>query len=460
MPALAVPGQLHGQLLVVVVQRKPGTGLQLCSPCKHGCVGPRAAGVDHFDGGGVDAEHHLKAFGIQWQITHAVFTDKVFQCCQTPCHGVDLGLGNGLGLGEEGIGQRVTDFLDMRLLLVGRQCQHRHAGAQALQHVGQVLDHAGAVGPARLGAGGPHQIGGTGLEGQGVGVLGALAQGTDGQDLGPDLVEKIADLVAHRQIAQHVAHLDGVLDGQRFLLFHLQRDADDFFGRALLGQEFAEELLEFVVNDLINLFAGLRVLLHHLHNPLDLGLHRGPLHARGFKSHHTGPHAVNQRACRVVGGPQKIRVFQRDAQHRHLQTGKPDTDAWRNTFFRQDRLEHQGDDFNNRFFALGFGLFLQFNAALAQVFGDPGNTCRTVVLVQGAAVGIVLRHHLWRDRLHQRRARWLLRRADVFTAHATGKQAPDLAEHALRAASCARQRRGGGQHAGFIGGRMRQPMAL
>jgi hypothetical protein len=109
--------------------------------------------------------------------------------------------------------------------------------AQARQQVGQVLDDLGALGPVRLGAGRPHQVGGRLLHGQRFLVLRTVANGGDGQHLGPHLEQELADLVAHRHVVEHLAQLDGVLDRHRLLLLDLLRHAHQPLGRDLLGEE-------------------------------------------------------------------------------------------------------------------------------------------------------------------------------------------------------------------------------
>ena len=62
------------------------------------------------------------------------------------------------------------------------------------------------------------------------------------------------------------------------------------------------------------------------------------------EAEHTGPHAVDQAARRVVDGGKEVGLGDGHPQHRHLQPGKPDADRRRDAVFGEDALEQQGHD--------------------------------------------------------------------------------------------------------------------
>ena len=146
--------------------------------------------------------------------------------------------------------QDVADDLEVSILRGGRQPQQAHALAQMPQDLGKGLDHPGPILTVRLGTRRPQQIRGRAFERQRVGMLGAMAQGGNGQRLGPDLEQEFADFIANLDLVEHVAQLDRVLDRQGFLLFDLLRNAHQALGGALFGEEARQELLEFLQNPL------------------------------------------------------------------------------------------------------------------------------------------------------------------------------------------------------------------
>ena len=110
-----------------------------------------------------------------------------------------------------------------------------------------------------------------------------------------------------------------------------------------------EELLELRQDRLEDAPTGVRVGLDDLDDALDLLLEHvtdGP--RRRVEAHHTGAHAVDQAARRMVDGREEIGLRHRDAQHGHLQPSEPDTDRSRNGVFGQDALEQQRDDLDRR----------------------------------------------------------------------------------------------------------------
>ena len=76
---------------------------------------------------------------------------------------------------------------------------------------------------------------------------------------------------------------------------------------------------------------------------------------------------------------EKIGVRQRHPKDRHLQTRKPDSDTRRDSVLLKNGLKHQGDDFNNGFFVLGFRLAHEFSGGSAQFNRDFGDSSRTEV---------------------------------------------------------------------------------
>ena len=315
-----------------------------------------------------------------------------------------------------------------------------------------------AVGAIGLGTGRPDQIGGGLFECESVLVLRALAHSRHGQHFGPNLEQELPYLVAHRHVLEHVAHFDRVLNRQGFLLFHLLGNTDHLLGRTLFGQKFGQELLEFFIDDLIDLLAGFRILLNNLHDALDFQFHGVRLDSGRIEPHHTGAHAVDQEASRVGGGPEKIRVFQCHPQHRHLKPGKPDSDTGGDALLGQNGLEHQGHNFNGGLFTLGLCLLLQFDGFFAQVTGDPRNACRTVIFVKGSTrrMGRSLTGLRWCHSRSQRRRRCrVVFRAGKVTTSMADKQSTDLANYALRPATRPCDRRGRRHHAGLFRGRIR-----
>ena len=143
-----------------MVQREPGPQLQFLRPGLHRGSWFGAAIGHHGNFGRIDAEHQFDTFGVQRQITHTVFGHKVFQIGQSLGHHVNLCLRNGLRLGQECVGQRVTDGLDVHVLIGLGQPQQGHARTQALQQFGQILNHLGPVIAVGFGTGGPDQISG------------------------------------------------------------------------------------------------------------------------------------------------------------------------------------------------------------------------------------------------------------------------------------------------------------
>ncbi|MNX11698.1 hypothetical protein D3C86_414630 [compost metagenome] len=369
--AVAAPDELDLGHAVVVVQHEPVADLQLVGPREHVLGHLDAGGVGNdLDRGRVHAEQQLDALRVQRQAGGAaVVGHEVFQVRQPLGHGLDLGLGNGLGLRHEGVGERGADGLDVAFLRLADDAQQVHALAQSLQQLRQVLNHAGAVGAVGLGARGPDQLGGHALEHHGVLALRAVAQRGDGQHLGPDLEQELADLVAHRHVVEHLAQLDGVLDRHRLLLLDLLRHAHDALRGVALREVAAEESDELVEHQLEHALAGLGVLLDHLHHALDLVLERAAGDGGGVEAHHAGAHAVDQHARGVLQGAEEFGLGDGHAQHGHLQPREPHARGERNALFREDGLEHQRHDLDRGLVGRGGRALLELGGAPAQVDG-------------------------------------------------------------------------------------------
>ncbi len=146
-----------------------------------------------------------------------------------------------------------------------------------------------------------------------------------------------------------------------------------------------EELLKLLIDQLINALASFRVLLDHLHDPLDLGLQRTAIDTAGVEPHHTGSHAINEQARRVIESAKKIWFCQRHPQDRHLQTSKPHPDTRWNPVLLQNGLKHQCHDLDRGLFSLGFCLGLERCGLLAQLARDTGHPGRTVIFDHAAA---------------------------------------------------------------------------
>ena len=351
-----------------MVQAKPGANLQLHRPGPHGFVGLAAAVFDHLDVAGVHAGDHLDALVVQIQIAHATLGHVLLQMRQAVGQLVQTFLRNGFRARHEGIGQGVAHRFDVLVLQAWRIAQQAHALTQALQQAGQLLDHARTVVAVRLGAGGPQQLRSHLFQRSGFLMLQAVLDAGHRQHLDPDLEQKFTHLVAHRHVVEQLAQLDGVLHRQGFLLLNLLRDRHKPAGAALPAEVGGEELLEFVVNELEHTPAGLRVLLDHLHDPLDFRLQRLGAHA-GLKAHHTRAHAVDQAARGVLQGAEKLGLGERHAQHRNLQAGEPHPHARRNALFGQNALKHKSHDFNGGLLGGGAGRLFELHRALAQCGG-------------------------------------------------------------------------------------------
>ena len=284
-------------------------------------------------------------------------------------------------------------------------------------------------------------------------MLGALAYRRHGQHFCPHLEQVVANLIAHRHVLEHIAHLNGVLNRQGFFLLDLLSDAHHLLVAALLGEVLRQEFLKFLVNNLVNLLAGLRVLLDHLNNAFDLQLHGIALDAGCIKAHHTRAHAVNQQAGGVGRGAEELGVFQRKPQNRHLQARKPNPNTGGNALFGQDGLEHQGYDFNGGLFTFGFSLLLQLVGFIPQITRDSGYAGGAVVFVHGATRSVRLLPRLrGRDGGHKcSRSRLLL----VGGAHkvataVTHKEPTNLSDHTVGSAARTRQRGVGRHHARLV----------
>src|SRR3989344_907222 len=228
---------------------KPAARLQFLGPGHHGVFHRGAVVGDHVNGRSVDTQHHFDVVGIERHVAQRGVANKVLQIGQALGHGVNVGLRDGGRLGQEGIGQGVGEDLDLGVL---RRAVHAHEGqplAQSLQQARKILDDLRAVAAVGLGTGGPDEVGGCALERDGVCVLGAVAHGREGQDFGPGLEQKLADLVAHRHVAQHGAQLDGVLDRQRLPLLHLLSHSNQAGRSLFFGEELGQEFLELVVDE-------------------------------------------------------------------------------------------------------------------------------------------------------------------------------------------------------------------
>jgi hypothetical protein len=156
----------------------------------------------------------------------------------------------------------------------------------------------------------------------------------------------------------------------------------------------------------------------------------------------------------MLQGLEEFGLGNRHAQHRHLQARKPDTDHRGNPVFGQDALEHQGHDFNRRFFGGRGGGLLELGGALAQGAHGLVHLRLAVDLAlrvrkQGALRAGFFRAFHAGHGLRQLR-RGLVGPCVVETRHLVCQQALELAHHALRPHARPGQRRGGGLHAGFV----------
>mmetsp|Transcript_6703 Transcript_6703/g.28096 ORF Transcript_6703/g.28096 Transcript_6703/m.28096 type:complete len:393 (+) Transcript_6703:1894-3072(+) len=297
--------------------------------------------VDMALAGDVLGQHGLQGFQLVHQLIEPLARD-------------------GRGLGGEGRRQGVVEQAHMVVLLVRRHAGLAHAVAQRLQQRRQLADHVGALLARALGAGGPDQVRRGALHQLGQVGLGARTDRRHGQHIGPDVEQEVPHAVLHRHLGQHLAQLDGVLNGQGLALLDLLGQGHAPLGGLVLVLEVViEELLELGQHRGEHAPAGIGIGLHHLHDPLDLAFQRvgaGTLGAGagvlcGIEAHHAGTHAVDQAACRMVGGGEEVRLAHGDPQHRHLQPREPDPHRGRDALLGQDALEHHRDDLDGR--ALG-----------------------------------------------------------------------------------------------------------
>ena len=267
-----------------------------------------------------------------------------------------------------------------------------------------------------------------------------MTQRGHGQRLRPDLEQKLADLVAHPDLVEQVAQLDGVLDGQRFFLLHLLGNAHQALGGAFFGQESRQEFLELLQHQLEHAASGFRVLLDHLHDPADFGLHGAALHTAGVETQNARAHAVDQLPGRMLQGAEELGLVQRHAQHRHLQARKPDPHPGRNALLGQNGLKHQRHDFDGGLFGDGSRLFLQLGASLPDF---PGQLLHPAGRHQPGTGDIGLRvfSRIPGERLRQFRGGWPAFGL-IKVGPAIQEQPTQLPQHALRALARAGQRRG------------------
>ncbi len=238
-------------------------------------------------------------------------------------------------------------------------------------------------------------------------MLRPLTNGRHGQHLSPDFVQKFTNFVTHRHVFDKVAQLNGVLNGQRFLLLHLLGHRHHFLRAGLLRQVFFEEQLELFVHPLVNACAGFRVLFNHLHDAFDFHLKRRAAQATGIKTQHARPHVVDQLPRRVIKLGKKFGGFQRHAQHRHLQAGKPDPNAARYPVFFKDGLKHQGHQLDHRLFTFRARFAFKLCRLLPHLAGNALDHHRSGPLQHrtGLAVIHVAKHRLLCNGRHQR-SRW------------------------------------------------------
>ena len=228
-------------------------------------------------------------------------------------------------------------------------------------------------------------------------MLRAVSHACNGEHFRPHFKEKHTDFFTHRHVIEHVAHLNGVLDGHGFFLFNLLGNTHHTGSAAFLRQKSGKKLLKFVVNQLKHALTGLGVLLNDLHHPFDLCFHGAAGHV-GIKAQHRRAHPINQPTRRMLQRPKKLRLGNGNAQHRHLQTGKPDTYRWWNAVFGQNTLKHERDNFNRRLFGGGSRRPLEADCLLAQSIRSLRDMSQTIYLAgrisqQSLIAATFWRHH-------------------------------------------------------------------
>ncbi len=459
-----MPGQLHGLVAAAAVQHVPAAHLQFTRPGHHGRAGHAAT-----------VQHHVqfRRTLVARQVQHHALVDvhlgllgqQLFQGFQ-PLHQLAQAVvGDDGGLGGEGRSQRVVQLLDVLVLLGSVHAGAGHALAQALQQLRQAADDLGALFARDLGAGAPDQVGCGALHGPRGVALGAEAHGRGGQHVGPDMEQELAHAFLHGYLVEHLAQLDGVLDGHGLALLDLLRQADALLGGLVLVLEVVlQELLELGQHGLEDAPAGVGVGLDDLHHALDLALqrlaHAGAGAGRAVEAHHAGAHAVDEAARGVVDGGEEVGLADGHAQHRHLQPREPHAHAGRDAVFREDALEQQGHDLDGGAFLRRGRSLLQHLLALVQLFqhhrrggqrlaaaGDgrqsladaglggldgPRQTRRQGVAGQGRPVQVLRARGLPEGR------------------HMAADQAVQAAQHGLGMLAAARQRRAARHHAGFL----------
>ena len=289
-------------------------------------------------------------------------------------------------------------------------------------------------------------------------ALDAGFHGGHRQHVGPDLEQELAHALLDRHLVEHLAQLDGVLDGQRLALLDLLRQRNALSrGLVLVLEVVLEELLELGEHGLEHAPAGVRVGLDDLHDALDLLLEQvADGTAGGIEAHHAGAHAVDQLARRVVDGGEEIGLADRHPQHRHLQPGEPHAHRRRDALFGQDALEQQGHDLDRGPLHRRRRSLLQRLLALVQFFQHGRRADRAGVGARAArgsqpprdALLRVGNRGLQRRRCHGRRGAGLLRGHELRQLPAD--QPVEPAEHGLGMVDAAGQRPGARHQAGFL----------
>ena len=342
------PGQLHGLLLAAIVQLEPGSDLQLACPGQHGRGGHGAALGHHFQrialvSGQIPQGGRIQLDFGQVGQNLAEGLQTLGECLQV-C-GRDGGRTRGERRSQGGV-----QGLDVLVLLVQRQARTGHALPDRFQQIGQAAQHLRPLFARGLGAGRPDQIGGGTLQGLGGFTGRAVDHGAVRQHVGPDMEHEITDAIVHRHAVQHLAQLDGVLDGTGFTLFHLLRQRHATATGLILFAEIGfQETLELRQHGLEHTPPRVRIGLNDLHDAPDFLVQGviGLLGTLAGEAHHTGTHAVDQDARGMAGGGKEIGLGHRHAQHRHLQAREPHADARRQALFGQDGLKQQGHDLDD-----------------------------------------------------------------------------------------------------------------
>ena len=293
--------------------------------------------------------------------------------------------------------------MNLLVLLFGRQASTGHAFTHRLEQRRQTAQHIGPLFTGCFGTGRPDQIRRSTFECTGFIAGRAGLYGTVRQHISPDAEQELTHPLMHRHGFEHLAHLDGVLNGQGLALLNLLRQRHALAtGLVLVSEVALQKLFKLSQHGLEDAAPRIWVRFNHLHDPADLfvqGVFVGVI--TRSKTHDARAHAVDQGPSGVIDRGKKIGLTDGHTQHGHLQTRKPHPNGGGQTLFGQDALKQQGHHFNGGALYRRRCSLLQRSTALLQIVhqrsGRAGHPNRI-------RLGVALNHLLGRsNRMHQAR---------------------------------------------------------